>query len=65
MQSTEKLKRYFSEIKDENIVVYCGSGVTASVTLLALENLGVEAKLYPGGWSDWSSYEDNEVATGK
>jgi len=39
-----------------NLVVYCGSGVTACVNLLSLEMSGVKAKLYPGSWSDWCSY---------
>ncbi len=48
----------WSAIADSSeIVVYCGSGVTACVNLLALELVGISgAKLYAGGWSDWCSY---------
>jgi thiosulfate/3-mercaptopyruvate sulfurtransferase len=40
---------------EEEVVVYCGSGITACVDILALERAGVSAKLYPGSWSEWSS----------
>jgi thiosulfate/3-mercaptopyruvate sulfurtransferase len=42
-------------IDAEEVVVYCGSGVTACVDLLALSQAGrPDARLYPGSWSDWS-----------
>ncbi len=46
-------------------IVYCGSGVTACHTLLALALLGRDdALLYEGSWSDWSRSTNAPVATG-
>jgi thiosulfate/3-mercaptopyruvate sulfurtransferase len=38
----------------EPFVAYCGSGITACTLVLAGELAGVEARLYPGSWSEWS-----------
>ena len=38
---------------DEPFVAYCGSGITACTLVLAGELAGVEARLYPGSWSEW------------
>ena len=44
--------------------VYCGSGITASVVLAALSATGIDAALFPGSWSQWSSEPDRRVARG-
>ncbi|MCG7310204.1 sulfurtransferase [Brachybacterium sp. ACRRE] len=50
----------------DEIIVYCGSGVTATHDLLALERAGFTgARLFPGSWSQWSADEGREVATGE
>lgn len=42
----------------DQIIVYCGSGVTACVNLLSLELAQIQhGKLYAGSWSDWCSYQ--------
>lgn len=47
------------------LIMYCGSGVTACANLFALRLAGVsDAKLYPGSWSDWSSYPHHAIETG-
>jgi thiosulfate/3-mercaptopyruvate sulfurtransferase len=39
---------------DEPFVAYCGSGITACTLVLGGEVAGVEGRLYPGSWSEWS-----------
>lgn len=67
LKSTAALEEHFSGLdKDQEIVVYCGSGVSACPNILALKQIGFKhVKLYPGSWSDWISYEENPVATGE
>jgi thiosulfate/3-mercaptopyruvate sulfurtransferase len=46
------------------VVSYCGSGVNACHTLLAMEHAGLgRGRLYPGSWSQWSNDASRPVAT--
>ena len=60
-----QLRTQFELGDGEDVVVYCGSGVTACHTLLALEAAGIDqARLYPGSWSQWSSDPARPAETG-
>ncbi|QDW20985.1 sulfurtransferase [Flavobacterium sp. KBS0721] len=68
-KSPEVLAKKYNEIigdkKPDNVIVHCGSGVTACHTLLAMDYAGIPIpKLYVGSWSEWSR-NDRELATKK
>jgi len=65
-RSPEALKARFGALADAGtVVVYCGSGVSAAHDLMALEACGIHgARLYPGSWSDWVSYDDAAIVLG-
>lgn len=51
----DKYKAKFGKTRPENIIIHCGSGVTACHTALALAYAEMEIpKLYVGSWSEWS-----------
>jgi thiosulfate/3-mercaptopyruvate sulfurtransferase len=50
--------------RNNRLGAYCGSGVTAAITLAALATLGHHAALFPGSWSEWSSDPSRAVARG-
>ncbi|MEP7251326.1 MAG: sulfurtransferase [Ginsengibacter sp.] len=54
-QLREKYLHLLTDINPAQIIVHCGSGVTACHTLLAMDEagLGIPA-LYTGSWSEWS-----------
>ena len=48
----------------DNVVCYCGSGVTAAHNVLAMRIAGFdEPLLYPGSWSEWIRDDQRPVAT--
>ena len=59
-----EIKEHFKSVENYNkITVHCGSGITATVNILFMEEANLSAKLYVGGYSDWISYPENEVVT--
>ena len=64
IKSDEDLKKHFKELNNyDEVIIYCGSGITASPVSLALNEANISHKLYAGSFSDWISYDDNEVET--
>lgn len=62
LKSPYDQQQLWNDYKDaEEVIVYCGSGVTACVNLFSLNMAGIKnTKLYPGGWSDWCSYLEQD-----
>ncbi|MCS3530118.1 sulfurtransferase [Chryseobacterium sp. JUb7] len=62
----EILKEKYAELlkdKSQNLIIHCGSGVTACHTILALDYAGFPIpNLYVGSWSEWSRREGKEIA---
>jgi thiosulfate/3-mercaptopyruvate sulfurtransferase len=59
-RTPEELRRQIAttigDVPADQVVCYCGSGVTACHNLLAFEHAGLTgAKLYAGSWSEWSA----------
>lgn len=57
-KTQQELREMYSSVFDKagaaNVAVYCGSGVTACHTLLAMNIAGLPMpKLYTGSWSEW------------
>lgn len=44
--------------------VYCGAGMSAAHTVLALASIGIHASMYPGSWSQWVNDPSRPVVVG-
>lgn len=68
-KSSEQLRTHWQQTlsgtNPENVVMYCGSGVTACHNLLAMEHAGLKgARLFPGSWSEWSANPQRPIEVG-
>lgn len=65
-KSEAELKEHFKDLDpNKEIILYCGSGISLMVNALALDKIDVDYKIYPGSFSDWISYPENEIAVGE
>jgi thiosulfate/3-mercaptopyruvate sulfurtransferase len=68
LRAADELRRIFADldVRADGVGAYCGSGVTAAQTILALHEAGYpDAALYVGSWSNWVADDQRPVATGE
>ena len=66
MQLADEYRALLGEHAPDQVVVMCGSGVTACHNLLAMERAGLKgAILYTGSWSGWIADPSRPVAVGE
>ena len=54
----EELREHYAALVDDtppqNVIFYCGSGVTAAQNVLAMTHAGLPgSRMYVGSWSEW------------
>ena len=69
MRSADDLRARYDALlggrAPEDMVMYCGSGVSACHNLLAMEHAGLTGTpLYAGSWSEWSADPTRPVEKG-
>jgi thiosulfate/3-mercaptopyruvate sulfurtransferase len=68
-RSAAEIREHYKDlgIDDQHeVLAYCGSGVSACMNILAMEEVGLAApKLYVASWSGWSADPSREAATGE
>ncbi len=64
IKGLDQIKERFGKLAGKDIIVSCGSGVTACANLIAMDEVGIPARLYNGSYSQWIKL-GNPVDKGK
>jgi thiosulfate/3-mercaptopyruvate sulfurtransferase len=60
-----RYEKLVNSVPIENVICYCGSGITAAHNLFALAYAGLGmGKLYAGSWSEWITDSARPIAVG-
>lgn len=60
----EFLEEHYAPLREyDELIVHCGSGVSGSVNIIAMDEIGMRAKFYIGSWSDYITYPDSVIET--
>ncbi|MFC3418223.1 sulfurtransferase [Salinicoccus hispanicus] len=60
--SHEHMRHFLDSFKE--IIVYCGSGMSATPPFLVLQEMGLPVRLYGGSFSEWITDDNNTIETG-
>lgn len=65
IQLHDEFQALLGQRSADQVIHYCGSGITACHNIFAMELAGLGGSaLYPGSWSEWCSDSARPVATG-
>lgn len=60
----ELWREALADFSADQVIHQCGSGITACVNILSMEQAGLAgSRLYPGSWSEWSADPSRPVVT--